>query len=272
MAKGLVRRVGRHRESGGEEAREPHPGLPQRKPGKKEAADDGEEPPGPAERRGWAPRTPCPTTCTPANTCRSRALPTRPRSTAAPQQYTQQPAQQYGAPAAQQYAPPAANVPVAQPGQFLAPPPPSASGSGNMPKIGDLQGRLLIVMPESLQRGLPSKFQGQGGGAQFVDRMTCKVIVLDGGPLSWGGTTPGSQRQTVNTPYVVNGLWIQQVKLIEQLEEALRVRQSGGPGLSLGRLWKTGPSNNDPYVLAAPQPQEVEQYNAYVSQQNPFAA
>ncbi|HYD28896.1 hypothetical protein [Brevundimonas sp.] len=199
------------------------------------------------------------------------AAPANPYAPATPQQYTQQPAQ-YGAPAAQQYAPPAANVPVAQPGQFLAPPPPSASGSGNMPKIGDLQGRLLIVMPESLQRGLPSKFQGQGGGAQFVDRMTCKVIVLDGGPLSWGGTTPGSQRQTVNTPYVVNGLWIQQVKLIEQLEEALRVRQSGGPGLSLGRLWKTGPSNNDPYVLAAPQPQEVEQYNAYVSQQNPFAA
>lgn len=192
---------------------------------------------------------------------------------AAPQQYTQQPAQQYAAqPAAQQYAAPAANVPVAQPGQFLAPPPPSATGSGNIPKIGDLQGRLLIVMPETVVRGVASKFQGQGGQQQFMDRMTCTIIVLDGGPLSWGGTTPGSQRQTVNTPHVVKGIWVQQTKLVEQLEEALRVRQSGGPGLALGRLWKTGPSNNDPYVLAAPQPQEIEQYNAYVSQQNPFAA
>lgn len=195
-------------------------------------------------------------------------------------QYTQQPAQNpyaphpaptgpYGqtAPAA----PPAANNLVAQPGQFSTPPPPSASGSGNMPKIGDLQGRLLIIMPESLQRGLLSRFTNRDGSPQAQDRLTATVVVLDGGPLQWGGTQPGSARQNADVPYVIKGLWIQQTKLIEQLNEPLQIRLGGGPGLALGRLWKTGTEQNAPYVLATPNDQDVQAYNAYVSQVNPFA-
>jgi hypothetical protein len=186
---------------------------------------------------------------------------------APPGQYTQQPTQQpYGAPA---------TALQARPGQFSTPPPPSASGSSNMPKIGDLQGRLLIVLPETIQRQIPSRFTGPGGVPQMQDKLTATVIVLDGGngPLTWTRAAQGQQpvSQTQAAPYVIKGLWIQQTKLIEQLEEPLAMRLRGEPGIALGRLWKTGPSNSDPYVLAQPQPHEVAEYDAYVSQVNPFA-
>lgn len=201
------------------------------------------------------------------------AAPANPYAPAAPAQpqYTQQPAQQpMGNPYAQQAAPVAGAGLVAQPGQFTTPPPPSPSGS-NLPKIADLQGRLLIVMPESLQHGIVSKFTNRDGSAQYQDRMTATVVVLDGGPLQWGGTQPGSQRQHGDVPYVIKGLWIQQSKLIEQLGEPLRMRQAGQAGLALGRLWKTGTAASDPYVLAAPSPEDAAQYDRYVSQVNPFA-
>jgi hypothetical protein len=191
-------------------------------------------------------------------------------------QYTQQPAQHAYAPqpqyAPQQQAP--AGL-IARPGQFNAPPPPSASGASGMPKVSDLQGRLLIVLPETIQRAMPSRFTGPGGAPQTQDRLTATVIVLDGGngPFTWTRAAQGQQpqTQTQGTPFVIKGLWIQQTKLIEQLEEALAMRLRGEPGISLGRLWKTGPSNSDPYVLASPNPQEVAEYDAYVSQVNPFA-
>lgn len=196
----------------------------------------------------------------------------------APQQpqYTQQPAQQPQYAPQQQYAAPAPAAPagnglVAQPGQFVRPGPPPPPGQGNMPSVSDLQGRLLIIMPERIERQVPSKFTNNDGTVKLQDKLTATVVVLDGGPLQWGGTQPNSPRQSANVPYVIKGLWIVQKGLVVQLEEALAMRLAGGPGLGLGRLWKTGNAQNDPYVLAEPQQHEVEMYNQYVSQVNPFA-
>ncbi len=198
-------------------------------------------------------------------------------------QYTQQPAQQ---PQQQPQAYPnnggspwpqgaTAGGPglVAQPGQFSTPPPPSASGQGGQPRVADLQGRLLIVLPESIQRGVPSRYLGQNGQAQTQDRLTATVIVHDGGPLAWFPKANGQTmaQRTENVPYVIKAMWIQQTKLIEQLEEPLRLRLQGQPGIALGRLWKAGPGANDPYVMAPPNPQDVALYDQYVSQVNPFA-
>lgn len=182
---------------------------------------------------------------------------------AAPQGNPYQQPQQYAPQQAQQAAP-AGNGLVARPGQYSTPPPPSEGGSSNLPKIADLQGRLLIIMPERIDLQQPGKFGTQ-------DRMTCSVVVLDGGPLSWGGMQPGSQRMTEQVPYVIKGLWISQSKLREQLAEPLAMRLRGEPGLALGRLWKTGTGNNDPYVLAQPNAQDSALYDQYVSQVNPFA-
>lgn len=205
----------------------------------------------------------------------------------APQHYTQQPQQAPNpyaqpAPAANGGSPwPSGATPVAPnmtaaPGQFSTPPPPSESTGGGMPKVADLQGRLVIVLPERLERGIPSRFTDrQTGQPQLQDRMTATVIVLDGGPLHWTPSRNGQAqpaRVENNMPMVIKGMWITQSKLIEQLTEALTLRQQGNPrGLALGRLWKAGAGQSDPYVLAAAQPQEVALYDQYVSHQNPFS-
>lgn len=168
-----------------------------------------------------------------------------------------------------QAAPPATGL-VARPGGFSTPPPPSAGGSGG-PRIADLQGRLLLILPESVQRQIPSKFTNNGQTV-MQDKVTATVIVLDGGPLQWTPKVSGQLQQPrqENVPYVIKGMWIQQSKLIEQLEEALAMRLRGEPGLTLGRLWKAGTATNDAYVLAAPQPQDAATYDQYVAQVNPF--
>jgi hypothetical protein len=195
------------------------------------------------------------------------------------QHYTQQPQQAYAAPAANGGSPwPAgatAGAPnlVAQPGQFSTPPPPSASNGGGQPKPADLQGRLLLILPERLERGVPSRFTDRATGQpQLQDKLTATVIVLDGGPLYWTPTRSGQPQQPRNeqVPYVIKNMWITQSKLIEQLDEPLRQRQAGQAGLALGRLWKAGPGQNDPYLLAPAQPQDVQVYDQYVSRVNPF--
>lgn len=191
----------------------------------------------------------------------------------APQQYTQQPSQQqtfYGAqPQAQAPAP--TNL-VARPGGYSTPPPPTASNGGGQPKFSDLQGRLLLILPERIERGLPSRFMNNGV-PQTQDRLTATVIVLDGGPLQWTPSRNGQpgQPRAEQVPYVIKGMWITQTKLIEQLSEALGVRQAGGPGLALGRIWKAGQQQNDPWLLAPPSPQDGALYDQYVSATNPFA-
>ena len=171
---------------------------------------------------------------------------------------------------------------VAQPGKFNNPPPPSASGGGARPRLLDMYGRLLIILPEHIQRGLPSRFMNNGQ-PQLQDKLTATVIVLDSGDpnngpkLAFGGEPEkgpagkGPHTQFVDVPYVVKGLWINQSKLIEQLEESLAQRLRGEPGLALGRLWKVGSAQNDPWVLAPAQPADVALYDRYVSQVNPFS-
>jgi len=211
----------------------------------------------------------------------------------APQHYTQQPQQTpgnpytsalagVGAPASNGGSPWPAGATGGAPnmqavaGQFSTPPPPSESSGGGMPKVSDLQGRLVIILPERLERGIPSRFTDRATGQpQLQDKMTATVIVLDGGPLHWTPSRNGQPqppRVEHNMPMVIKGLWITQSKLIEQLTEALTLRQQGNPrGLALGRLWKAGTAQSDPYVLAPANPQEVALYDQYVSRQNPFA-
>lgn len=210
-------------------------------------------------------------------------MPQQPQQAPAPvqqPQYTQQPQQYpattYGTGPVAQTIPQQPSNPnlVARPGGYSTPPPPSASNGGGQPKVGDLQGRLLLILPESIAHGVASRFMDrQTGQPQLQDRLTATVIVLDGGPLQWTPSKNGQpgQPRAEQVPYVIKGMWINQSKLIEQLQEALGIRQQGGPGLALGRLWKAGTGQSDPYLLAPPSPQDGAVYDQYVSAVNPFA-
>lgn len=202
-------------------------------------------------------------------------LPAQPQPMAAPQNPYQQPVAQ---PMQPQYAPqtqysgqPSGSGLVAQPGQFVPIGAPPADASGNMPKLSDLTGRLILFLPERLERGVPSQFKNDDGSPRSQDRLTATLVVLDGGPVVWGGQTPAKPRQQEQIPYVAKAFWISQSKIISQLDAALQLRLSGGAGLAIGRLWKTGTEQNSPYVLQEPNAQDVQIYNQYVSHTNPFA-
>lgn len=206
-------------------------------------------------------------------------IPAQPQNPYAQPQYA--PAPHYAPPPQSvqpQYAPqtqysgnPAGNGLVAQPGQFVPIGEPPADAAGNIPRLSDLTSRLLLFLPERLESAVPSKFRNDDGSVRTQPRMTATVIVLDGGPVIWGGQTPEKPRMQEQVPYVIKGMWINQTKIISQLDAALQLRLSGGPGLAIGRLWKTGTEQNSPYVLQEPSAQDVQIYNQYVSAVNPFA-
>ena len=273
---------------------QPNPFMP-RDPQAQQAPAPQQQAPAPQAPQQYAPQpqqAPAPQAYAPQQPQQYAPAPQAPQQYApqqapaqAPQQYAPAPQQQ----APQQYAPTAQGWPqgaapaaanggglVARPGQFVTPPPPS-SGGGARPRLLDMYGRLLIVLPEHVQRGVASRFTNRDGSPQTQDKLTATVIVLDGGPLAFGGEPEkgpagkGQHTQQVDVPYVIKGLWINQSKLIEQLEEALAMRLRGEPGLALGRLWKVGNAQNDPWVLAAPTPEDIAAYDRYVSQVNPFS-
>lgn len=189
--------------------------------------------------------------------------------------YPTQPAQQQYAPQMQYSGNPAGSGLVAQPGQFVPLGAPSAAPNSGLPRIKHLAGgRLLIILPTALELGIKSKPRAEDGPnapAKFYDKMTATVVVLDGGTLVWGGEFQGDERKSAEVPYVIKDLHITQKNIITQCRPALDLRLQGGPGLTVGRLWKTGPAQNDPYVVQEPNAQDLDIYNRYVSQVNPFA-
>lgn len=208
-------------------------------------------------------------------------LPAAPAQQYVPPQTQQVYAQQATAPAfapQQQYSAPAPGAMVAQAGQFAAPPPPVLSDGENIdrPPVKALVRRLLIIVPKRIERGLiSSRLKDDAGNPKVQDRLTADVIVLDGGPLFWGGNTPGAKQFNEQVPYVIKGMWLSQRSLIQQSEaaDAARERGDSANALVLGRLWQAGNEQNSPYVLAPPDPnsQDLALFDAFVRHTNPYA-
>jgi hypothetical protein len=202
---------------------------------------------------------------------------------AAPQAYA--PQQQYApqAPAQQAYAPAAAQQQTAAPalgpvGGAAAP----LVGEGRGPKLPDMYGRLLLVMPQRLEN-VPRRpehitAEQRAAGNVNQDKMTATIVILDAGRVGdyspiWFGGNPHALGGTPHTesaalPYVRKGMWLNQSRLISQARDYLpggaHAGPNGAPGMVCGRLVKTGPGANDPWYLTTPTDEEVALANAYV--------
>lgn len=148
-------------------------------------------------------------------------------------------------------------------GAFGTPGPPPPAGSGSGAKIADMYGRLVILFPMMIERGLPSTFKDNNGGPKTQDRITATVVVLDDGrggqsPIEFGGDMtkfpPVAHTASEPLPYLRKGLHVWQSSIIKQIESWLpggaNAPQDGRtPGMVLGRVAKDGPERTDPWYL-----------------------
>jgi hypothetical protein len=154
---------------------------------------------------------------------------------------------------------------------FDAPAPQEPKG----PRIRDLYGRLLLIVPRKLEENIPNTREA----GKFQDRMTADVVVLDGGTLHFGGTPektpPTPHTKTVELPYKRPRMYISAVGVISQCRVALaKIVTEGKPGMVLGRLGvgeAKDATSNAPYLLTLPTDADKQIARAYLANVDPFA-
>lgn len=186
-----------------------------------------------------------------------------------PQGYPQQPPQ-YGPPpgypqqppAQPQYAPPAAPQQAAPQTQYGPPRAPDApAATVTRPRLQDFgrDGRLVLISPSEIKRGLPNRL-GKPGDTQ--DRMTADVVILDGNAFPFGGQPEKGVAHTLlssEPPYEIPAMFISSAPLISQCER--RVGES-----VLGRLRIVPLQNgNSAYRIDDPTQADFEVANAFIA-------
>ena len=174
------------------------------------------------------------------------------------------------APVAPRDMPQAAPPALADGDPFSGPAPQAARG----PRLRDLYGRLLLIVPTKLEEGLPDRLNP----GQTKDRMTADVIVLDGGPINYGGapekTPPMPHDKTAQVPHRTARQYIGQAGIISQSRVALANRAAGKPGMVLGRLGvgeQSDPTKSPPFILSQPTEEDKQIARAYLATVDPFA-
>lgn len=150
---------------------------------------------------------------------------------------------------------------------------------GDRPKVRDMFGRLLLVSPTAITLE-PVPVQYQKNGKTHADRLTADIVVLDGGPLEFGGdlseTPPIPHSASVEVPYKIEGLFISNVGLVSQCRDANRNRElkNGGHTMVLGRLGKGEKKEGQkaPWIIQPATDADKELARAYINSQNPFAS
>lgn len=158
---------------------------------------------------------------------------------------------------------PAGNDPFGQPAPRL-----------ERPRVRDLYGRLLLIIPKRLEHNVVStRLKNKDGSPQVQDRMTGDVIVLDGGPLAYGGapeaTPPSPHTREVAPPYRFTDMFLSGKGIVAQSREALAKRERNEPGMVLGRLTRES-GQNKPWLLSPYTPEDAALARAYLSAVNPF--
>lgn len=142
------------------------------------------------------------------------------------------------------------------------------------PRMRDLYGRLLLIIPSKLETGIESTVNP----GKFQDRMTADVIVLDGGTIHYGGKPEAvpavAHMLTAEVPLCSRGQWLSFSGIISQCREALAKRAQGQPGMVLGRLSAgvaSKPGSNPPWLLTPPSEADKAIARAYLASVDPFA-
>lgn len=191
-------------------------------------------------------------------------------------------------------APPAAPVDpqyaaflAAQAAQAAAPVAPAAPASNDPfddpapqrprgPRPQELYGRLVLIIPKLVEK-VPSQDEKAPAGT-MVDRMTADVIVLDGGPLHYGGKPeklpPIPHDKVAQIPFRQASMYVSAVGVISQCRDALAKRERGEPGMVVGR-WMTGqqsdPRKQPPYLLEKATDADKALARQYLATVDPFA-
>ena len=171
----------------------------------------------------------------------------------------------------QPVAPPVATATEGDP--FSGPAPQRPRG----PRMRDMHGRLLLIRPLFVEKHKstdPTTHQ-----ETEKDRMTADVIILDGGPIHFGGTPeklPSIPHDRVaDVPFKIDGMFISAVGIISQCRDALEKKRRNESGaIVLGRLGVGQARNADsspPYLLSPYTEAEANIARAYLAQVDPFA-
>lgn len=120
---------------------------------------------------------------------------------------------------------------------------PAAVGA-TRPAVRDFVGRVVVIRPTRLERDIPNKSEPD----KKQDRITADVLVLNGGPMEFGGNVARGNPLTmrVDTPFLVKNMYISNKNIVDAVEGQV------GRGVVLGRVAKgkaTSPTHNDPFNL-----------------------
>lgn len=115
---------------------------------------------------------------------------------------------------------------------------------GIRPRVADIAGRMVAFTPTALALNVPGVKPGE-----LQDRITADVVVLDGGPLAFGGKPEKGIPHTliISAPCEFSGMYVSQTNLVGAL------RGSVNAGVVLGRIVQgttSKPGNNPPWNLA----------------------
>lgn len=209
-------------------------------------------------------------------------------------------ASQQAAPAAPPVAPPAldpaaafAAYQAAQAQQlapsFVAPPQPGGAPSAGTdpfddpapprpkgPRLDDMYGRLLLIIPKGMDKGKSTEADGT---TSTYDRMTADVIVLDGPPMPYGGKPngrpPTPHDRIAPIPHREVGMYVSAKALISQSRDAWAKRQRNEPGMVLGRLaygeQPADPKLQAPWILEKATDADRAVARQYLATIDPFA-
>jgi len=144
--------------------------------------------------------------------------------------------------------------------------------SSTYPSFKQLRGRVLIVRPTKLEKGLPNTLQP----GQTRDRMTADVVVLDGDPITArldddDNETPFDE--PLVPPFKLEDMYISGNKLISECKGKLPAGDKPA-GLVIGELTKLPPlkaGQKGAWSLKAATDEQKALGRKYLASVDPFA-